>query len=245
MIPKIIHYCWFGNNKKSKEVRKYINTWKKFNPDYKIIEWNEENFDIRINKFVREAYERKKFAFVSDYVRLYALYNYGGVYMDVDVECIKKFDFNKDDNLITSFELEKIVMTGVIIASKNQRIIQELLESYNTMSFSDVYVNNQLVPNTVLFTEMLTKYGLKLVNMTQRLGEGITIYSRDYYCALDNENSCLDITRNTVTIHHYSGSWMPLNKKISNRIKKVISKVLGQKKYKQLKNINKKLRRKI
>lgn len=242
MIPKIIHYCWFGGKKKNKEILKYIDTWKKLNPDYKIIEWNEQNFDIRINKFVEEAYKSKKFAFVSDYARLYALYNYGGIYLDVDVEAVKRFQFEEEDKLITSFELNNIVMTGVIASSKNQFIIKEMMEIYNTMNFIAEDGSLKMIPNTVLFTDLLIKHGLELGNKIQNLGDGIKIYPRDYYCGIDNENSCLEITNNTITIHHYLGSWMPIKDRMIYKLKNIISKTLGNEQYNKIKKVYKKIK---
>ena len=106
-IPKVIHYCWFGRGKLPKLAKKCIKSWKKYLPDYKIIEWNEDNFDINSNQYVREAYEAKKYAFVSDYVRLYALYNYGGIYMDTDVEVIKSLDEFLIHEAFSGFESPK------------------------------------------------------------------------------------------------------------------------------------------
>ena len=127
---KNIHYVWVGNNKKNKTVKKYINSWKRYFPGYNIIEWNEQNFDINSVKYVKEAYESKKYAFVSDYIRLYALYNYGGIYFDTDVEVIKNFEhLLEKEKDIYGFELENKVMTGVMIGKKHSSIIKEFMLS--------------------------------------------------------------------------------------------------------------------
>ena len=104
MIPKIIHYCWFGRKPKSEEFNKYLESWKRFCPDYEIKEWNESNFDLNKNDYCREAYEAKKWAFVADYVRLKVLEKYGGIYMDTDVELIKSLDKFLHYNAFMCFE---------------------------------------------------------------------------------------------------------------------------------------------
>ena len=134
-IPKKIHYCWFGNNELPEEQKKYIETWKKHCPDYEIKEWNEKNFDINSNKYVKEAYEAKKFAFVSDYVRLHALYNEGGIYMDTDIEVLKSFDVFLKHTAFIGFEDLKHIGTGVIGAEKGNKWIRLLLKDYDNISF--------------------------------------------------------------------------------------------------------------
>ena len=122
-IPKIIHYCWFGKKEKPNIVKKCISSWKVILKDYEIIEWNEENFDISSNNFVRQAYENGKFAFVSDYVRVYALYNYGGIYLDTDVEVFKNFDPLLNNESFWGFEEKNFIATSTIGAQKNNKFI--------------------------------------------------------------------------------------------------------------------------
>ena len=121
-IPKIIHYCWFGNNEKPNIVKKCIASWKEHLKEYEIIEWNEKTFDINSNKFVKEAYEKGMYAFVSDYVRVYALYNYGGIYLDTDVEVKKSFNDLLDNDSIWGFEEKNFIATSTIGACKKNKL---------------------------------------------------------------------------------------------------------------------------
>ena len=134
MIPKKIHYCWFGGNPLSEETKKYIETWKKYCPDYEIIEWNEKNFDVTKIPYVREAYESKKWAFITDYVRLYVMYTYGGIYMDTDVEVLKPLDSLLDLKGFSGFENETSIPTGIMAAKKGLPVIKNLMDEYNEIS---------------------------------------------------------------------------------------------------------------
>ena len=135
MIPKIIHYCWFGGNDKSELVERCISSWKKYCPDYKIIEWNENNYNVNKNKYTKYAYERQKWAFVSDYVRLYVIYKYGGIYMDTDVEVVKNLDKFLKYESFSGFESTKYIPTGIMGGEKNSRWIKYLLSYYDNKSF--------------------------------------------------------------------------------------------------------------
>lgn len=135
MIPKKIHYCWFGGNPLPESAKKYIGTWKKYCPDYEIIEWNENNFDVTQNQYCKEAYEAKKWAFVSDYARLKVLYDFGGIYMDTDVEVVKPLDDLLQYNWFSGFESEKRIQTGTMGAGFNSTIIKIFLDDYKNRHF--------------------------------------------------------------------------------------------------------------
>lgn len=237
MIPKIIHYCWFGKSEKNNKIKKYIKKWEHLMSDYQIIEWNENNFDINSNKYVSEAYSMKKYAFVSDYVRLKALYEYGGIYFDTDIEILKKFDEillkNKD---IYGFELENKVMTGVIIARKNSKIIKEFLSLYDNKKF--VYENGEmdLTPNTTLFTGLLESKGL-ILNNTYQTFEEFEIYPIEYFSGYDLKNNCIRKTEKTITIHHYNCTWGNIQTQFILKVKKLISKVIGRSNYEKLRSL--------
>ena len=112
MIPKKIHYCWFGRGEKPKLARRCIASWKKFCPDYEIIEWNEDNFDINTNAYMQMCYEQKRYAFLTDYLRLLIIQEHGGVYFDTDVEVVKPLDDLLDSGAFFGFETDQYVNTG-------------------------------------------------------------------------------------------------------------------------------------
>lgn len=239
-IQKIIHYCWFGKGKKSKLMKKCMKTWSKYFPDYKIIEWNEENFDINQNEYVKEAYKNKKYAFVSDYARLYALYNYGGIYFDTDIEVMKEFDDIINDRDIYAFEKKDLIMTGVMIARKKSRIIEKFIKVYDNLKFVNEDGTFNLVPNTYRLTEILKEYGLICNNKKQTLENNVAdIYPIEYFCAYDMDNSHFIPTENTYTIHHYDGSWTSGKEKVLKFIKRSLSKIIGRKLYDKIRNIRK------
>ncbi len=208
MIPKTIHYCWFGGNPLPELAQKCIESWKKFCPDYEIIQWDETNFDINQNDYCREAYEAKKWAFVSDYARLKILYEYGGIYMDTDVEVIKNLDCFLNHTAFVGFESERCVQTGVMASEKNGEWIKLLLSSYDDRKFILKDGKLDLTTNVAVITEIMEKeYNLTLNDSIQEVAGVYKIYSSEYFCAKDYITKELKITDNTYTIHHYDGSW--------------------------------------
>lgn len=205
-IPKVIHYCWFGRGEKPKLAKTCIKSWKKYLPDYEIKEWNEDNFDINSNQYVREAYEAKKYAFVSDYVRLYALYNYGGIYMDTDVEVIKSLDEFLINEAFSGFESPEFVQTGIMACVKEYKLFKEFLDYYKERSFIKEDGSYDTTTNVVIMTEICEKYGLVKNNKLQTI-DGFTIYPKIYFCPLSFNSSEGDFSDNTYTIHHFAGSW--------------------------------------
>lgn len=207
MIPKIIHYCWFGNKPKTESINKYIDTWKKHMPNYTIKEWNETNFDISKFRFTQEAYSVGKYAFVSDVVRLYALAHEGGIYFDTDIEVLKSFDPLLNQDYILGYEKGNIVGTGVMGAVKGSTIIQGFLETYKNKSFilEDGSQNN--IPNPQLLMDYIQHNKLNL-----------KIYDVDYFCAKDFLTGKIVRTDNTFCIHHYAGSWLTPWQKIKKKI---------------------------
>ncbi len=208
MIPKIIHYCWFGGGEKPKSVIKMINSWEKYCLNFEIKEWNESNFDININQYCKEAYQCGKWAFVSDIARLFALYSEGGIYMDTDVEVIKPLDELLENNVFFGFEGTEWIGTNIIGSEKDNPFVNEFLNIYNNEKF----VNNDNTLNTTTNVERLTdllqnRYGVKL-NGSEQIVKGIHIYPTDYFCPYDYINGTLNKTSNTYSIHWYSQSWI-------------------------------------
>ena len=240
-IPKIIHYCWFGNNEKPKLVKRCIETWYDKLKGYEIIEWNEDNFPIDYCDYVKEAYDKKKYAFVSDVARLYALEKYGGFYFDTDIEVLKNLDDYLTNELLCAFESKSLIMTGFFGACKNNSIIKELLNSYKNKNFikDDGALNN--VANTVYFTDLLRKYGLVLNGKRQVLNENISVYPLEIFGAFDCDNSMHVRNENTVLIHWCAASWGDNKFKIKFKIKRILAKVLGKKNYMELKKFIKKI----
>ena len=153
MIPKIIHYCWFGDKEMPAQLKKYIKSWKKYCSDYEIKLWNEENFDINSNQYVKEAYENKKYAFVTDYVRLFALYNYGGIYMDTDVEILKPLDGFVQNKAFFGFESKDYIQTALIGSEPSHPIIKEFLDYY----WYSHFINNSDECDTTTNVKIITK----------------------------------------------------------------------------------------
>lgn len=241
MIPKKIHYCWFGNKEKSKFAKKCIATWKKYLTGYEFCEWNEENFDINsAPEFVQQAYAMKKYAFVSDYVRLHALYNYGGVYMDTDVEVLRDFPNEFfEHSVVLGLELDDTVMTGVIISEKHNELIGEFLEYYQSTSFVDENNKMNTVANTTILTRILKErnIGLKATDEVQILDNDIIIYPIDWLCGYDLRNNRPHTSVSTITIHHYASSWLPLKAVIALKCKKMLNNIVGYDNYDKIKKI--------
>lgn len=239
-IPKIIHYCWFGYGEKSDLAKKCIQGWKDKLKDYEIIEWNEKNFDINVNQYVKEAYENKKYAFVSDYVRLYALLNYGGIYLDTDVEVIKEFDEFLDLNGFAGFEDIELVSTAVLGAKKGNHIIEMWFDTYKNRKF----IENGKIDDTTnvrVFTSILLKYNLKQNNLLQSIyDDEICIYPINYFSPLRFGSKRPKVTNDTITIHWFEGTWTTLTKKIKIKIIIFIKLIIGFNNYNKLKKMIKK-----
>lgn len=209
MIPKIIHYCWFGGNPKPDDVKKYIASWRKYCPDYEIKEWNESNFDLNENAYCREAYEAKKWAFVTDYVRLKALYEYGGIYMDTDVEVVKSLTPLLVYNALSGYESKTHIPTGTMGACRENEWIKMLLQDYKHRHFLKSDGSFDLTTNVEVITNLtVQKYGLELHGQRQIFGDNMLLLPFEYLCAKDLMTGEVKSTKNTYTIHHFSGSWL-------------------------------------
>lgn len=214
MIPKVIHYCWFGRNPLPESAIKCINSWKKFFPDYEIKEWNEDNFDVNIIPYTQEAYSVKKYAFVSDYARFWILYKYGGLYFDTDVEVIKSMDdiiergpFMGIEVGATSESKTPLVAPGLGLGvNPGLGLYREILDYYKELHFLDAEGNLNQVTVVTHTTNVLIRYGLKNTNQIQEVA-GVWIYPRDYFNPLNDNTAQLKITSNTRSIHWYTKTW--------------------------------------
>lgn len=207
MIPKIIHYCWFGKGEKSALINKCIKTWKKYCPDYQIIEWNETNFDVEVHQYCKSAFQKRSWAFVSDYARLKIIYDKGGIYLDTDVELTKNLDFLLENKFFCGFELQHAVNTGIGFgAEKDSIIVKKMLEEYNDVSFITPLGKLNKTPCTYYNSAALSKLGVKLNNTYQK-ASAYTIYPTDFFSPKSYETGIINITHNTTSIHHFESSW--------------------------------------
>lgn len=218
-IPKIIHFIWMGEGKKNSLIKKCIKSWNRFLPDYKIITWNEKKFDINSNNYVKQAYENKKWAFVSDYVRLYAIYNFGGIYLDTDVEILKPIDIFLEHSAFSGFESKDSIQTGIMGGIKGHIWYKDLLDYYDNKQFVDKNGNLDVTTNVTTITDITyNNYNLLKNNQYQILKEDIHIYPSEYFCPINPMNGYKNITSNTYAIHHFNGSWRPQKERFKKRI---------------------------
>lgn len=254
MIPKIIHYVWIGGNPLPEYVKNNIETWKKYNPNYEIKEWNESNFDINVCKYAVEAYNAKKWGFVGDIIRLYALYNFGGIYLDVDVECVKSFDSLLDNHAVLGFEGKYHFSNAILMSEKNNLLFKYFIDQYNNRSFKsdDKYLWGCAVDLTsapaIMTTAFMKFFNIHFIKNGSYKFSNVTVYPQDYLspnvfdCPDDHYKS---ITNNTITIHHFEGSWKAKHPLMLTKLQKLIinirfviafkmTKILGNKKFLKL-----------
>lgn len=220
MIPKIIHYCWFGRGKMPALAIKCIDSWHRLMPDYEYKLWNEDNFDINSNKYVREAYEANKYAFVTDYVRLYALLNEGGIYMDTDVEVLKPYDPLLCLSGFIGFEGTKHhnIGTGTIACCPNGDWVKEQLRAYDSISFIKPDGSFDLTTNPIRITRIMAENGF-VQDGREQFYKDMHVFPTEYFCPRQTTGEVF-MTDNTYCDHHFMGSWN--EQKQSSLIKHVI-----------------------
>lgn len=211
MIPKKLHYVWFGGNQKNELIEKCILSWKIHMPEYEIVQWDENNFDLGINDYVSKAYAEKRWAFVSDFVRLYALREHGGIYLDTDVEVFRSFDDLLDCGAFTGFE--KYIdtyspITAVMGSLPNHPWISELMSEYDRAVFEDGYTNTQRITK-----DLNEKRGIINNNMLQKFDD-VVIYPAEYFCLP---------SRNGYAVHHFNGSWLSGSAKFKKSLRKLLN----------------------
>lgn len=233
MIPKIIHYCWFGGNPLPESAKKCIDSWRKFLPDYEIKEWNESNYDVHKIPYIHEAYEAKKYAFVSDYARYDILHQHGGVYFDTDVEVVKPMDDIIEIGPYMGIEIPAkdgitpMVNPGLGIgAPAGLPFYKKVLDYYSTLHF----LGEDGKPNEVTIvthtSKVLAESGMQPLNEIQQV-EGIWIYPVDYFNPLNDLTGVVEKTNNTRSIHWYSKTWLSKSMSLRNKITRVLHRYLG------------------
>ena len=234
MIPKKIHYCWFGGKPLNKLGKKCIKSWKKYFPDYEIIEWNESNFDFNCCQYVKEAYEAKKWAFVSDYARYKILYEQGGVYFDTDVEVIAPFDdilekgsFMGCENPMNNPKIRVAPGLGIAV-EPGLPFYKEILDDYEKSSFLNGDGSLNLYTIVDRTTDLLTVHGLECRNEIQTVA-GINVYPSEYFCPLNMDTGKLEKTKNTRSIHRYAATWVDSKSRFRGKVYFVLVRVFGEK----------------
>ena len=226
MIPKTIHYCWFGGKEKPKSAQKCISSWKRFFPDYKIIEWNETNFDVLSNPYTKYCYDNNKWAYLSDYVRLKVVYENGGIYFDTDVEVIKPFGKLTECDAFFGFENDNYVATGLGFgAAAAHRTVGAMLSQYDSMK-TDENGRYVLTGCPALNTAALIPMGLQLNGKKQIVG-GAVILPMDYLNPYDDPTGRLNVTDNTVSIHWYTKSALSKKAILRSKITRPFHRIFG------------------
>ena len=207
MIPKIIHYCWFGGKPLPELTVKCIESWKKFCPDYEIMRWDETNFDFASCDYAREAYGAKKWAFVSDYARLKVLVDYGGVYMDTDMELMKPIDDFLCDEAFAGFEDPKSISCGIMGCEKGYAPFADIADNYCRRHFLKADGGYDITTIVRTVTHYFSRYGFRPNGIKQTV-RGYTIYPQDYFYPKNHDTLKMEMTANTCAIHHFAASWV-------------------------------------
>lgn len=248
MIPKVIHYCWFGPNKLPNSAKTYMQTWKKHLPDYEIKLWNEKNFDINLYPYAKEAYADGKFAFVADVCRAHVLYHEGGLYLDTDVEVLKSFEPLLNHTAFAGFEVstadivsnEKVIHTqmGVIGSESDSKWIEQVLYGFNCLKYDK---NNPTTINS-LFDLIVVEKGFELKDEFQFIENYLYLYPSEYFIAKDYKTGVMNISDSTFCIHHYDASWLSPLDRAKTKYKQVLIRNLNEKLLKKIikikRNIN-------
>ncbi|MDE7380660.1 MAG: glycosyl transferase [Muribaculaceae bacterium] len=230
MIPKIVHYIWFGRNPYNEKIKDCMKSWQEYLPEYEFKLWNEETFDIDNScDFVKEAFANKKWAFVSDYVRVWALNKFGGVYLDTDIEVCQPLDKFLDKRMVLGTD-ELGHLTAFMASEPEQPLWIELLDSYHSTPFllTDGTFNQKV--NNLYIEDLLAERGYKVENKNQRIEEGIEIYSDEWFHAVDHMTGDSHITADTHTIHWHTLTWCPRSTRVNRYVRvNILRKIFGGK----------------
>lgn len=223
-IPKVIYYCWYGKNPLPKSVKKCMESWEKQCPEYKIVRIDETNTDINENEYVSQAYSAGKWAFVSDYFRLKAVYENGGVYLDTDVELIKSLDCltEKYDGFFGFEQGKNLIATGLGFgAKKSNKFVKAMLDSYENITFFDSSGKADETPCPERNTAALVKMGVDTQKRNQVI-DNVCFLKEEVLCPINFFTGKKKITKDTVSVHHYGASWCSDVTRRTLRLKKII-----------------------
>ena len=213
-IPKKIHYCWFGGKKIPEHLQKYMDSWRKYCPDYEIIRWDESNYDVSKNRYMREAYECRKWGFVPDYARLDIIYNEGGIYLDTDVELLAPLEGLLYDEMYCGFVCYGLVGLGLGFgAVAGNMLIKEMRDYYDNMSFYCADGSENLSACNIYQHPVLRKYGFKIeTNEYQKIGN-MVIYPSEVFAPTGAGGIFENRSEKTISMHHEEISWLSSDEK--------------------------------
>ena len=231
MIPKIIHYCWLSGAPYPIEIERCISSWKAKLPDYEFILWDKNRFDIDSVLWVKQAYESKKYAFAADYIRLYALYNYGGIYLDTDVEVLKSFDTLLNRDYFIGLDSQNCLEAAIIGCVPKVSWLKKCLEYYDGRMFlRETGFDMKTLP--LIMEEIIKRdRSIKLINgdevSSQMLENILYVFPFDFFCSKRHDTGDICITENTYSIHHFAMSWHSPLSKLLTHVKRLMVKILG------------------
>ena len=207
-IPKIIHYCWLGGKPKPESVVKCIESWRKFCPEYEIREWNESNLDVSANDYTGQAYEAKAWGFVPDYLRLWIVYTYGGIYLDTDVQMVRNFDPLLEEDGFCGFEDDNYISFGVGFGAKaGNSLIKEQMAVYDNLKFLNDDSSLNRTPSPVYITPVMMAYGFHINDGNIQRVNGFACYPPEYFCPKSFSTGITKVTKKTYSIHQFDASW--------------------------------------
>ena len=235
MIPKKIHYCWLSGDEFPESIKKYMNTWKEFLPDYEFILWDTNRFPLEKSKWVKQAFESKKYAFAADYIRLYAVYNEGGIYMDTDIEVVKSFDPLLHLPYFLGSEGNEIIEAGIFGAEKGAEWLKPCIDYYNDKSFikEDGSFDTWTLPR-IMNGEIEKLRTIRMLHKPNPSREDFTnnpeiiyLFERDFFCAKNQGSGVITKTENTFTVHHFAMSWLSKKRTFLPNLKRKFISIVG------------------
>lgn len=235
MIPKIIHYCWLSGDEFPPLIQKCIDTWKEKLPDYEFMLWDTKRFKLETNLWVKQAFETKKYAFAADYIRLYAVYNYGGIYLDTDVEVVKSFNDLLHRPYFACTEGLNIIEAGVFGAQKNNTWVKQSLDYYDGKSFIKEDGTFDMLPLPRIMMAQISKSKTFQVNHPNEVDASLQIknedtlymFPEDFFCAKNHGTGVITKTEDTYSIHHFAMSWLPKKRTFLPNLKRKLMSFFG------------------